>query len=164
MGTGAKVAYSFFVRHSAGAHHNPSLYILLAVDYPPVLLGTSSFTAEGWEDRSIPEECERRITWASTHSAFLPWKWTRPLMLAPPPAPSLTGMLERPTNSFSRLKCRRRSPTKGFWWIAMVLCTNSLRRWTFWAKSWDRWSFSSLSSIEACFEIGMNFWTGWCRS
>jgi ATP-dependent DNA ligase len=30
MGTGAKVTYSFFVRHSAGEPHSRSLYILLA--------------------------------------------------------------------------------------------------------------------------------------
>jgi uncharacterized protein YecE (DUF72 family) len=55
MGTGAKLTYSPFVRHSVGAPHSRSLYILLAVDYPPVFLGTSSFTAEGWEGSFYPK-------------------------------------------------------------------------------------------------------------
>jgi uncharacterized protein YecE (DUF72 family) len=55
MATGAKVTYSLFVRHRAGAPHNQSLYTVLAVDYPPVRLGTSSLTAQGWEGLFYPK-------------------------------------------------------------------------------------------------------------
>ena len=62
IGTSEKIAYSLFVRHIGARLFAPRLRQVktrpgytLPVEIPPILLGTSSFTAAGWEESFYPK-------------------------------------------------------------------------------------------------------------
>src|SRR5882762_2747637 len=90
-----------------GAEPASQLNVERPYSLPGILLGTSAFTANGWQGSFYPSGMKSRDFLPTTPRSLLRSKWTRPFTDVLPRTRSTTGPLGLQRTSFSPSKFRR---------------------------------------------------------